>query len=242
MKSLISDFDGTLFFNEEDPHVRIEDVKKIHQFQKENVFGLCTGRPLCGVIDLETFDLHCDFYIVTSGALIVDKNFEIIYEKTMSHELIQTLIEETKGVHRAIQTKGNVYPVDEPLPYPMKQVVISSVDEVNEPILGMSLMAKTDNEAYELVKQLNAKYEITALQNQNCVDIVPKGCSKGNAVQFMKQHLGLSHIAAIGDSYNDMDMLETADDSFTFFNSPKSVQNVSKHLVSNIKEAIEILL
>ena len=36
-------------------------------------------------------------------------------------------------------------------------------------------------------------------------------------------------------------MLEKADDSFTFFDSPKPVQKVSKHLVSNIGQAIDIL-
>ena len=197
MKSLISDFDGTLFFNDEKPNVRIKDVKKIHQFQKDSLFGLCTGRPLKGVSDLKKFDLQCDFYIVTSGALIVDKNFDIIYEKTMSHELIQTLIEETKGFHRTIQAKEHVYPIDEPLPYPMEQVVVTSTKEVEEPIVGLSIMAETDDLAYDLVKRLNATYEITALQNQNCVDIVPKGCSKGNAVQYMKKHFGLSHVATL---------------------------------------------
>lgn len=241
MISLISDFDGTLFFINEQPPVREIDVKKIQEFQRDNVFGLCTGRPLIGISDLKKFGIQCDFYILTSGALIVDKDFNIIYEKCMTQDVVQALIDETKQYKAVIQAKSKIYPIKEAINLPIEQKVIYRASDLTESALGMSVRTDNDEEAFELVKKLRANYKIQALQNENYVDIVPLGCSKGTAVQYIKEHYNLSFVAAIGDSYNDMDMLEKADISFTFATSPKPVQKSATHLVSGISHAIEII-
>ena len=52
MKMLASDYDGTLYF---EFGYRKTDLEAIRQFQKEgNLFGLCSGRPLSNLWDLES--------------------------------------------------------------------------------------------------------------------------------------------------------------------------------------------
>lgn len=42
----------------------------------------------------------------------------------------------------------------------------------------------------------------------------------------------------MGDSYNDMSMLEASPHSFTFHNSPEEVKNKAKYLCSSLDEAL----
>ena len=242
MLSLISDFDGTLFFSKEDPQIHPQDIQKIHEFQKENLFGLCTGRPWVGVSALKANDIDCDFYILTSGALILDKNQNVIYEKTISRSIVQSLLDETEGYARSIQAKNALYTMYEKNRYPMPQTIIQSLDEMKEEAVGFSISAKNEEEAGVLCKKINEKYDIVALQNRHCIDIVAKGCSKGNAVKYVREYLQLEKIGAIGDSYNDIDMLEEADCAFTFSTSPDTVKSVSNHIVSGVEQAIDIMM
>ena len=52
----------------------------------------------------------------------------------------------------------------------------------------------------------------------------------------------LKEVAGIGDSYNDIPMLDVVDDAFTFTYSPKIVQEKADHIVDSLKDAIEILV
>ena len=51
MKALASDIDGTLVFNQQ---IKKQDRKAIEKYQKEHLFGVCSGRPRCGnIVELE---------------------------------------------------------------------------------------------------------------------------------------------------------------------------------------------
>lgn len=72
MKALASDFDGTLYFKD---GFKEKDLKAIKEFQDHgNLFGICTGRPLSAIIEECQGKINFDFYIVASGALVLDKD------------------------------------------------------------------------------------------------------------------------------------------------------------------------
>ena len=79
MMALASDIDGTLVFNQQ---IKKQDKEAIEKYQKEHLFGVCSGRPRCALFDLEKLKL--DFYILSSGALILDKGFK--YHSRFSNE------------------------------------------------------------------------------------------------------------------------------------------------------------
>ena len=79
MKALASDIDGTLVFNQQ---IKKQDKEAIEKYQKEHLFGVCSGRPRCALFDLEKLKL--DFYILSSGAMILDKGFNIIQDFSMN--------------------------------------------------------------------------------------------------------------------------------------------------------------
>ncbi|MEG2751133.1 MAG: HAD hydrolase family protein, partial [Anaerorhabdus sp.] len=90
MRALASDFDGTIFFED---GFRDEDLKQIQAYKKQgNMFGICTGRPLADLQRDMTKSLDLDFYICSTGALILDKEFNEIYKSVIERELVEELV------------------------------------------------------------------------------------------------------------------------------------------------------
>ena len=89
MKALASDIDGTLVF---DQQIKKQDKEAIEKYQKEHLFGVCSGRPRCALFDLK--QLKLDFYILSSGAVILDKDLNIIQDFPMKKEIVQQIFNE----------------------------------------------------------------------------------------------------------------------------------------------------
>ena len=239
MKALASDFDGTLYFED---GVKEDDRKAILAFQKHHLFGLCTGRPLIGVQHYLENCIQPDFYIVSSGACILDKEGHVLYEQTLSKAITKTIFEQYhEKAEVSIQADFRIYTLVQNSQIPLAQTYVESIDCIGDDhIFGLSINAVNEKQAKQWTYDLNATYkEIMAFQNKEYIDIVKRGCSKGEAIKKLKSLLHLDYIYGIGDSYNDIPMLESADCSFTFYDSPEIVQKEATHLVSSICEAIE---
>lgn len=241
--ALGSDFDGTLYFFKIPGHIKEEDIQAIKEFQKQGgLFGICTGRSLKGVIWAVEGKIDFDFYILASGSFILDKNLRPIYKRCISRELLGEVYNKYKdSVEIVIQANDTVYNLDNA--YPM-QTKINSLDEIDgDNIYGLSFGANTPEEAEKIAKEINKSYGnvLIAFQNTSNIDIVSKGCSKGNAIKILKEHFNINHIGGIGDSYNDISMLENVDLPFTFPYAPKEVQEKATYIVNNVAEAIQKL-
>ena len=86
MKVFATDLDGTLVHNKK---VTETDKEAIAAFQKENLFGVCTGRPLSCLYDVE--GIPFDFYIMCTGALLLDKDRHVIEEHLLDKELVRDI-------------------------------------------------------------------------------------------------------------------------------------------------------
>jgi hypothetical protein len=224
MKVLASDYDGTLLFNEK---FKEGDLKKIKEFQKAgNLFGLCSGRPFKGIYEFCKPYIDFDFYILCTGALVLNKEREVIYKSTISKHLLHEFYDRyQKDYDIFIQANMQIYTfLKEDLGSMVRQV-ITSLDEVEGDIYGLSMNAKTDENAKKV-----------------CIDITEKGCSKGLGILKLKELMHLEEVAGIGDSYNDIPMLETVDHSFTFPTSPESLTSIVDDVVDSVEEALDILM
>ena len=203
MKVLASDYDGTLLFNEK---FKEGDLKKIKEFQKVgNLFGLCSGRPFKGIYEFCKPYIDFDFYILCTGALVLNKEREVIYKSTISKHLL----------HKFYDRYQKNYDMN----------------------------AKTDANARKVCLDIEEHFpELTAHQNKEYIDITEKGCSKGLGILKLKELLHLEEVAGIGDSYNDIPMLETVDHSFTFPTSPESLTSIVDDVVDSVEEALDILM
>ncbi|MDO4458673.1 MAG: HAD-IIB family hydrolase [Clostridia bacterium] len=240
MKILASDFDGTIYLYGRKPQVLPIDVAYIENFRAEgNMFGVCTGRSLNGIIEAAPEFLHFDFYIVSSGAVIADKDRNIIYKKTIRHETAESVYESYNKENEIVVQAGNkVYNFSGNYP---NQVCIKFLEDINgEDIYGISMRCSDEHKAIEIADEINRNFgnELSAFTNTENVDIVSYGCSKGTAVEFVKEYFKADSIAGIGDSYNDIPMLVSADTGFTFHDSPEKVKAKVDNIVNNVAEAI----
>lgn len=241
MKALASDFDGTLYFED---GIKDSDQQAIIDFQKDHLFGLCTGRPLIGVQHYLKDCIQPDFYIVSSGACILDKECHVLYEQTISKDIMKAIYQQYHNkAEVSIQADFRIYTLVKDSKIPIAQTYVESVDCIgDEHIFGLSINAMSESQAKQWTQDLNETYpDIMAFQNKEYIDIVKRGCSKGEAIKKLKELLHLDMVYSIGDSYNDIPMLESADCSFTFHESPQIVQEKATHIVSSISEAITMI-
>lgn len=174
------------------------------------------------------------------------RNKNIIYESVIKLEDIRELLEKYKDVslYSTFHTdsRDTLYGTAK-LGVEIKQVIITALDEIRDrKIYSMSMIFKDNERAEAICADINKrKPMLTAFQNKNSVDIVCKGCSKGDGVLRIKKHLQVDVMVGIGDSFNDLPMLLTAQPSFTFHSSPESIRNQATYVVDSVAQALGIL-
>lgn len=243
LQALASDIDHTLFFYERNPQISIQDCQAIQNYQNQgHLFGLCSGRPYQGVVHLSD-QIHPDFYIITSGALILDCDYNAIYKQTIPSSIIHQLYQQYNHQAIIIIHSDNYQTYKTQKEFPDEECLLfSNIHNIKHSVLGISLVFHDEETAYQQTQKINHLYpDIEGFQNKDSIDIVPKGCSKGEALKRVKDYYQITSLAGIGDSYNDIPMLTNVDIPITFVDAPKILQDCSQYCVHSVSEAIEIL-
>lgn len=236
MKIFASDLDGTLIFNGKVKDCDREAIKKFKA--AGNLFGACTGRSklmVKGNVD----DVDMDFYIVSSGAIILDKNYDVIYESTISSTTAKSIYEHYDCI-LLFHTDDYVY-INKPwVELPSLKLLNDFSDIEDIKIYSISMIVDTNETAQSINEELKRDYDdIIGYQNGPSIDIVAANNSKGLGLLRLKKEN--DEIYAIGDSFNDIPMLEVAH-SFTFDYAPDSVKEVADEIVESVAMAIEKII
>lgn len=247
-KIFASDFDGTLYFYRAEVKLPPESVRKIREYQAaENLFGLCTGRQVGGLTPFITGQFVPDFYITSSGANIIDKDLKEIAKHGIDRQAADAMIKELNpGRYKiTLDIEGDIC-VFAKMDYPGKYHVITGMDDAPKGLVHqVSVHTDRPEDAAALAKHINQAYgrHVEAFQNVSEVDIAPRGCSKGKGAGLLREHmsarLGECRLYGIGDSINDLPLLEAADISYTFPYAPEELQKKATKVVKNICEALE---
>lgn len=233
-----SDYDGTLVHpgNMMQP----SDVDSIHAFQAMGgLFGACSGRALNAVLGpAEKAGLSLDFAVASSGALIV-LNGHVVEEHPVGREVVRKLVSEFHGAWMALHTGARLLVETDPTtPYqtkvpslnlPTDEAIYSVSINFGDPALAAQAVRSIERRLGDLVKPF---------QNVGSVDVVACGCSKGRGIEVVREALDTRVTAGIGDSYNDVPLLDAVDLPYTFHASPKDVQSHAKVLVDTVGEAV----
>ena len=250
-KLFASDFDGTLHFWETDDKyiVSPEDTQAILEFQANGgLVGVCTGRPLYGLTRQTDaapgLGFSFDFYITTSGAAIFDRDRQLIWNKTIPQEVAEELYElcapYSSSLAYALVCAGEDYWafVDES-PWPFLNLV-HSFDDITGPYYGFGMENDSLEIAQEAADLVNERFAgiAKAYVNLASIDVVPAGCSKGTGLQHVIDYFGADLTAGIGDSFNDLPLLEAADVAYTFKKADKNLHGYADLLVDSAAEAL----
>ncbi len=251
MKIFASDFDGTLRrYDREKPYILESDLDAIASFRAAgNLFGMCSGRAFDSILKEQKPIPYTDFYIVTTGAVIGRVNGErkeFLYEKEIRRSCAEEIYEkyhdnEVFYVHM----DGDLYRIGKLKGGESAQRFLEDFSKLPEgKIEGVSIGAGTRENAYSIATEINEAYaeSLNAFQNNDYLDVVAKGCSKGEGINQLRSMYPDTCIAGIGDSYNDIPLLDAADVAFTFDFAPETVQKHADYVVHDVKEAIEIFM
>lgn len=249
MKVLACDFDGTLYI---DGKVRPGDRAAIDRFRAEgNKVGLCSGRwPGDNFKSVLKHAGGLDFYIICSGALILDGNMQVMEEHPAFSGKLGPFLElcRSRGLAPAFGGTGRAFQIEGMAQWVESGDTVLSQEEFlarNEKLYAICVRGESEAQAREVTDLLNARQTETGLvayQNRVMVDVAPVGCSKGEGLRAIRKRYGLDGpVACIGDSFNDIPMLESTPFSYTFRNSPKEVRDRAAYLVDSVQEAVEHL-
>lgn len=252
---LCCDVDGTLLSNGIIPH---ENIEKIRFFAENGgTFALATGRSIGAVSAVEKEIKSISKAVFSNGGMIYDyiddkilfeaqipkEDYEIIYKVKENYPEIG--IELHFGKEVAVYNKtsetddhefyenlpSNIYTKEQISKVSLNKVLYTLGDEGNAEKIR-SLVEKTPNSC----EFLNTSATFDG-RKRFYLEQVPIGISKAEGVKKLVNILGIEegNLFAIGDYYNDLEMLGFASLSAAPCNSPKEVKEKATYITKNVE-------
>lgn len=254
-KLVCIDMDGTLL----DSHHRVSERNKEalkKAIEKGVHIAISTGRVFPSVrIYGNIIGVNAPL-ICSNGSYIKDKNTgEVIFKSTLDRETyfkICDIINKYKFLAYVDSTDGLIADTDIPeddshrlmnswvdeeekIKFYKYDDLRDAYDEHGEDILKFIIIKKEEGPNIE-----EAKEEFEALEGVDlvyaswggCIEIMKKGTSKGSAVKALADKLGISleEVICIGDSGNDISMLEEAGLSVVMGNAPDFIKEYGDYI------------
>lgn len=237
---IVSDIDGTMT---DDKQMLSKENKSAIEYFKQNggIFTIATGR-LHDYFCEKEFDslINCPAVLLNGAAVYDFNNKEFLMLKCLDEDYLQ--------VFDFIKSLGGFSYIH----FNYKDGGFDVEVGINRKDIPSKIVVACDNEASainirdRLKEHFGGKYEIFRSWNTG-VEVLPKGATKGNALEFLKQRIsGVNKTAAIGDYENDVSLINCADISFVPENAVAELKQnadyiVSHHTKNAVKEMIEIL-
>lgn len=233
-----------------DRNITKENLDAVNKWQVEgNLFIITTGRHKKSIIEqMKNFSLKPDYYICNNGAVILDKEKNIIFSKCISNQMIEEIIEyicenyensfeiiEKERTIKIMNNRGidNHNPTD----IILDRAHISSIKDV------VQLHKKFDKEerVAELVIDLNTKFRssLAAYANVLNVDIVANGMNKSTGIDFICREISnVDDILVIGDSYNDIEMVQKYN-GFTVEHGNEDIKKIAREIFFDVASLLK---
>ena len=232
-KLLLLDLDGTTVASKGNalPSQRVIDT--ITEAQKHVKVALATGRPFelaKPIIDA----LHLtDIGVFNGGAELVDMGTSKVHSrKLLTAETLQEL------VHLALPFGYNVYTDSD-----QYDVSISKPEDVTGSAAKLFIEAVATKDAIHMLEQLNgvpeaSAHPTTSWDDGDVVDIhiTHEHATKRHGAEQLIALLGLSkaQVIAVGDSHNDVPLLEAAGLKAVMGNAPDEVKQLADYIAPSL--------
>jgi hypothetical protein len=261
MKFLASDLDGTLFRNDRIIDKDLNALKKLKE--SGNKVIVSTGRSLKGVKDiLSEYPFEYDYLVMCNGGLIIDKENKIIHKKVIPNKIQKKIISDFYSLRDSLiyyDDGSNTHMIENELvdtskvdadffnhfssKVTLEQALSSTTDSQIMSVFNVSQSIEKSELVREiLLKEYNEYIEV--FRNQCFVDIVPKNCSKGNALMMVlkDENKSTDSLYTVGDSLNDISMFNITKNSYTFNAAEDVVKPHADNLVDYVYEVIDHML
>lgn len=258
-KLFVTDLDGTLLKigNDLSKGVSEENRLALNNFVKKGHYvALASARPASYLDEMAKELGFRPFFIGANGAQIAYN--DIIIEYNLDNKIfyqISSMIDEMNINATLIyhSEQGNFikdkehYPNNYLNPYHDVEVFtrhecISNVDEYKCKSLSLLIDPNMMKKYRDLFKDVFKDEAAIFSSDIDIININPLNCTKGNGVLKLVEELNINidNVATIGDSDNDISMLDICDNSFCMDHSDDEVKKHAAFIVSSVKDAMEM--
>lgn len=246
-KFVAIDLDDTLLAD--DLTISPQTIEAIQEAVKKGVFiTLATGRMYQSAVKFAR-EIHLDVPIITyQGAYVKNvQSEEILYQRLMPYEISKEIISTLKEKKKVVQIYLNdeLY-VEKDHPYIHKYSQISRVPyrTVENLIAAMEESGTTPmkiitiDEPEEIERMLETfkphyqdQLHIT-ISKPHFLEFSHPEATKGQAIQYLAERIGitLDEVIAIGDSYNDLDMIQIAGLGVAMENGHPDIKAIANYI------------
>ncbi|WP_457566097.1 HAD-IIB family hydrolase [Caldithrix abyssi] len=245
-KMLVLDFDGTLF--QPGKFISDQDMKLLNTLANMNVARvIATGRSLFSLKKVIDMSFPIDYLILSTGVGILDwRSQKLIRSYDMEGGLVDEIIAILKRrrhsffVHQPAPQNHNFFYCDGAAPRqdfirrfelyrdfarPLKQrkrgTAASQILVISEELTQIK------KELQPLMHRINIIRTTSPLDGRSMwVEIFDKRVNKALAAQFLAERLNISvrNIVALGNDYNDLDLLNWAGRPFVVHTAPEELK------------------
>lgn len=247
---LACDVDGTLMDNDS---VNPKNIEKIEYFMNEGgKFSLSTGRALIAAENVAKLFKKVSPSVVTNGAVVFDYNeAKTILEKTIPKEdyrIVELVYNNFEKIGIEIHCSDKAFTVRRTSETDIHQLC----EHFEAPVITFEEASKynwnkvnfffdTLEERDELKsflknEKVNSKYVDTCAvlegKDRYYYEMLPYGVSKASALEELCELMDIKKggLFAIGDYYNDLEMLKMADIAAVPNTSPEEIKEVAEYI------------
>ena len=249
------DVDGTLLY---DGKICERNIEKIRYFQSEGgIFSLATGRSAGAVNDVLEVLPDISPSVMTNGCMIYDyKNNEIVFEyrlkedeRFIAKEVLRNFPTVGIEIHsgKYVLTLNRNYETDDHQHYEKIDFLEVDFETATKYNWNKVLYAPENSTDYKALKEFLEPYGKIAYfcgtkvffgnRERHYYEQIPYGQSKQSGImklqEFMNINKGCSY--AIGDFYNDLEMITSADIGATLCTSPDDIKSKADVVVGNVQ-------
>ena len=222
---LFSDVDGTLLPYTENAEVPKRNIEAIERFIKQGgSFGLATGRSKVSAeefVKLLPVNVPC---VVLNGGGLYDYAAEeylmMLFLPDEAKVYVKQIMEELPRISVLVVVKEDYYHLTPEIEFEsFTSEYRKNFKDVNPETMDVkwskTLFSGKEEELIKLRKYIGA-HDFKGIRfvetNETLIELLPENSDKGNAIKTLASMKGYKRerIAAIGDYYNDLEMLEYA--------------------------------
>lgn len=242
IKILFFDIDGTLLDHATgaiSPNTR-KTLQQLHR--KGFLLCIATGRGSASLPDLE--GLHFDAFCTYNGSLCYTQE-KILLSNPISPGDVAQVIRNAAAIGRPVSLAGRsgfaANGVDKDLSdyFRLADLELTAdpdFDRAAEEDIYQILVGFREEDRMPLLE--NTAAVRLAISWERAADVVPVSSSKGAAIQKILEyfHLDASQAMAFGDSFNDIEMLQTVGTGIAMGNAPELLKSIATDVCCSVSQ------